>query len=88
MNREHLANYPRKNVLDSALGIKGSPLIDTGNFPKNGYDQVALCLPYASSVHFKVNVGNAEGKKEKADWSRLIGMFAKSGSAGRKSGCV
>ena len=56
--------------------------LDTGNFPKNGYDQVALCLPYASSVHFKVNVGNAEGKKEKADWDRLIGMFAKSGYKG------
>jgi sugar phosphate isomerase/epimerase len=56
--------------------------LDTGNFPKNGYDQVALCLPFASSVHFKVNVGNAEGKKEKADWDRLIGMFAKSGYKG------
>src|SRR5579871_1329483 len=29
--------------------------LDTGNFPKNGYSQVALCLPYATSVHFKEN---------------------------------
>jgi len=56
--------------------------LDTGNFPKNGYDQVALCMPYALNVHFKVNVGNAEGKKEKADWDRLIGMFAKAGYKG------
>jgi protein phosphatase len=33
LTREQLANYPRKNVLESALGIKGDPLIDTGNFP-------------------------------------------------------
>ena len=27
--------------------------LDTGNFPKNGYAQVALCIPYATNVHFK-----------------------------------
>jgi PPM family protein phosphatase len=26
-------NYPRKNVLESALGIKGEPRIDVGHFP-------------------------------------------------------
>jgi len=56
--------------------------LDTGNFPKNGYSQVALCLPYAVNVHFKVNIGSAEGTKEKADWDRLIGMFAKAGYKG------
>ncbi len=33
LNREQLANYPRKNILESALGINGNPTIDTGNFP-------------------------------------------------------
>ena len=33
LNRQQLANYPRKNVLESALGISGNPAIDTGNFP-------------------------------------------------------
>jgi sugar phosphate isomerase/epimerase len=56
--------------------------LDTGNFPKNGYSQVALCMPYALNVHFKVNVGGADGTKEKADWDRLIGMFAKAGYKG------
>ena len=56
--------------------------LDTGNFPRNGYDQVALCLPYALNVHFKVNIGSPEGTKEKADWDRLIGMFAKAGYKG------
>jgi L-ribulose-5-phosphate 3-epimerase len=56
--------------------------LDTGNFPRNGYSQVALCLPYALNVHFKVNIGSAEGTKEKADWDRLVGMFAKAGYKG------
>jgi Sugar phosphate isomerases/epimerases len=56
--------------------------LDTGNFPKNGYSQVALCLPYAVSTHVKVNIGGEDGVKEPADWDRLIGMFAKSGYRG------
>jgi L-ribulose-5-phosphate 3-epimerase len=56
--------------------------LDTGNFPRNGYSQVELCLPYAVNVHFKVDIGSAEGTREKADWDRLIGMFAKAGYKG------
>jgi len=56
--------------------------LDTGNFPRNGYSQVAMCLPYATSVHFKEHIASEDGKKEKADWDRLIGMFAKAGYKG------
>jgi sugar phosphate isomerase/epimerase len=56
--------------------------LDTGNFPKNGYAQVALCLPYAVSVHLKSHITTPEGTKEKADWDRLLGMFAKAGYKG------
>jgi sugar phosphate isomerase/epimerase len=56
--------------------------LDTGNFPKNGYAQVALCLPYAVSAHLKTKIATPEGTKEKADWDRLVGMFAKSGYRG------
>ena len=56
--------------------------LDTGNFPRNGYAQVALCLPYAVSTHVKVNIGGEDGTKEPTDWDRLIGMFAKSGYRG------
>jgi sugar phosphate isomerase/epimerase len=56
--------------------------LDVGNFPKNGYDQVALCLPYAVNVHFKNHVTDSAGVKVKADWDRLIGMFAKAGYKG------
>src|SRR4029077_12178846 len=56
--------------------------LDTGNFPKNGYSQVAMCIPYATSVHFKEKIANESGTKDKADWDRLIGMFANAGYKG------
>jgi L-ribulose-5-phosphate 3-epimerase len=56
--------------------------LDTGNFPKNGYSQVALCIPYASSVHFKVRISDENGNKEKADWPRLAEMFRSAGYKG------
>lgn len=56
--------------------------LDTGNFRDNGYSQVALCLPYAVNVHLKEMIATADGSKEKADWDRLLGMFAKSGYKG------
>ena len=56
--------------------------LDTGNFPKNGYSQVALCIPYATSVHFKVRISDEKGNKEKADWPRLADMFRNAGYKG------
>jgi L-ribulose-5-phosphate 3-epimerase len=56
--------------------------LDTGNFPKNGYDQVALCLPYAVSAHLKHYVTDADGKRVEADLDRLLGMFVKAGYKG------
>jgi sugar phosphate isomerase/epimerase len=56
--------------------------LDTGNSPKNGYAQVALCIPYAVSTHFKENIAGEHGAKQKADWGRLFGMFAKAGYRG------
>jgi sugar phosphate isomerase/epimerase len=56
--------------------------LDTGNFPKNGYAQVELCLPYAVAVHLKTKIAPPEGPKEKADWDRLAGMFCKAGYKG------
>jgi sugar phosphate isomerase/epimerase len=56
--------------------------LDTGNFPKDGYAQTAMAIPYAVSTHIKVFVSTAEGKKEKTDFERLFGMFAKGGYRG------
>jgi sugar phosphate isomerase/epimerase len=56
--------------------------LDTGNFPRNSYAQVALCLPYAVSTHVKRNVKSPDGKAEPADWDRLADMFVKAGYKG------
>jgi L-ribulose-5-phosphate 3-epimerase len=56
--------------------------LDTGNFPKNGYAQVEMAIPYASSTHVKTLIASPDSKKEKADWDRLFGMFARGGYRG------
>jgi sugar phosphate isomerase/epimerase len=56
--------------------------LDVGNFPRDGYSQVAMCIPYATSVHFKEKISNENGVKEPADWNRLVGMFASAGYKG------
>ena len=56
--------------------------LDTGNFPKNGYSQVALCIPYAVNVHFKERIASADGTKETANWDRLLSMFVQGGYKG------
>jgi sugar phosphate isomerase/epimerase len=56
--------------------------LDTGNFPKDGYASVAMCMPFAVSTHIKTKIATPDGTKEKADWDRLIGMFAKAGYKG------
>jgi L-ribulose-5-phosphate 3-epimerase len=56
--------------------------LDTGNFPKNGYSGVAMCIPYATSVHLKTTITDENGKEVKADWDRLFGMFASAGYKG------
>ncbi len=67
-----------KQVDSPNVGIN----LDTGNFPKNGYAQVAMCIPYALNVHFKTHITAPDGTKEKADWDRLVGMFANGGYKG------
>jgi len=56
--------------------------LDSGNFPKDGYAQVAMAIPYAVSTHIKATISTPEGKKEKTDFERLFGMLAKGGYRG------
>jgi sugar phosphate isomerase/epimerase len=56
--------------------------LDTGNFPKDGYAQTAMAIPYAVSTHIKAHVTNPDGTKHKADFERLFGMLAKGGYRG------
>ena len=55
---------------------------DSGNLPKNGYAQFEMLLPYATSIHLKTEMTDENGKKLPADWSRLLGLIAKSGYRG------
>jgi sugar phosphate isomerase/epimerase len=55
---------------------------DSGNLPKNGYAQFESMLPYATSIHFKTTVTDADGKHLPADWPRLLATIAASGYRG------
>ena len=55
---------------------------DSGNLPKNGYAQFEMLLPYATSIHFKTQMTDEDGKHIAADWPRLLSMIAKSGYRG------
>jgi sugar phosphate isomerase/epimerase len=57
----------------------GSPWVginlDIGNFPDNGYEQIEMCAPYATNVHFKEQVHiNHQGQP--ADIPRVLKILA------------
>jgi sugar phosphate isomerase/epimerase len=56
--------------------------LDTGNFPKDGYAQTAMSIPYAVSTHIKAEISAPDGAKEKTDFDRLFAMFAQGGYRG------
>lgn len=55
---------------------------DSGNLRDHGYAQFATMLPYITSVHLKREITDAEGKKEPADWNRLLEMLGNAGYRG------
>jgi L-ribulose-5-phosphate 3-epimerase len=55
---------------------------DSGNLRVDGYAQFDSMLPFATSVHLKVDIATTDGKKEPADWSRLLRMLGKAGYKG------
>jgi len=55
---------------------------DSGNLRVDGYSQFATMLPYATSVHLKRSIAGEDGKKEEADWKRLVTKVGKSGYKG------
>lgn len=56
--------------------------LDISNFPKNPYEQIALCLPYATHTHIRDFYGEP---KQPLDLERIWQMFAKSGYCGYMS---
>jgi sugar phosphate isomerase/epimerase len=55
--------------------------LDIGNFPDNGYEQIAMCAPLATNVHFKTAV-SVNKKKEPADWPRVLKILGSAGYRG------
>ena len=55
---------------------------DTGNLRTDGYKQLETLLPYVTSVHLKSEISAPDGKKEPADWARLLEIIGNSGYKG------
>jgi sugar phosphate isomerase/epimerase len=56
--------------------------LDISNFPENPYEQIALCLPYATHTHIRDLYGEP---KQPLDLDRIWQMFARSGYNGYMS---
>jgi sugar phosphate isomerase/epimerase len=55
--------------------------LDIGNFPDNGYEQIAMCAPHATNVHFKTAV-RVNKQKQEADWPRVLKILGAAGYQG------
>lgn len=67
-----------KSVDSPWVGIN----LDTGNFNRDGYRQIGLCLPWAVNAQFKAAIREESGKTVPADWPRLVRMFRDAGYRG------
>jgi L-ribulose-5-phosphate 3-epimerase len=67
-----------KKVNSPWVGIN----LDTGNFEKDAYRQIEMCLPYAVNAQFKSEIRDENGQRVRADWDRIMKMFAKAGYKG------
>lgn len=57
-------------------------LPDTGNFPKDKYEQLRKVAPLAVHVHAKSYSFNEEGYEETLDYGRIVEMFKEAGYGG------
>jgi L-ribulose-5-phosphate 3-epimerase len=55
--------------------------LDIGNFPDDGYAQIEMCAPFATTVHFKTAV-HVNKQKEPADWPRVLNILGAAGYKG------
>ena len=56
--------------------------LDTANFDRAAYQQIAQILPYTANVQFKTEIRTEGGKREVSDWDRLARMLATGGYRG------
>jgi len=55
--------------------------LDIGNFPDDGYGQIAMAAPFATNVHFKAEV-HVDRKPQPADWPRVLKILSAAGYQG------
>jgi len=73
---------PTAEIVKQAASPWAGVNADTGNLRTDGYKQLEILLPYVTSVHLKSQVSAPDGKKEPADWSRLLAILGDSGYRG------
>jgi sugar phosphate isomerase/epimerase len=56
--------------------------LDTGGFREDPFRQIEMCLPYAVNFQVKSEMTGEDGKRQPADWDRIIKMAAASGYQG------
>jgi L-ribulose-5-phosphate 3-epimerase len=55
--------------------------LDIGNFPNDAYNQIELCAPYATNIHFKSQV-HIDRQAQTADWPRVLKILGAAGYRG------
>jgi sugar phosphate isomerase/epimerase len=73
-----------ENIVQIMKGLGNTPYaginLDVGNFPESPYEQIEMCVPYASHAHIKPTYGHHPRKD--LDLDRVFQIFAKAGYKG------
>jgi sugar phosphate isomerase/epimerase len=56
--------------------------LDTGNFKRDPYREIEMCVPHAVNAQFKTSIDFEDGHREACDWERVMKMFAAAGYKG------
>ena len=56
--------------------------LDTGNFRADWYEQIAMCVPHAVNVQYKIDMRDERERVMPADWDRITGLLATGGYKG------
>ncbi len=56
--------------------------LDTGNFKRDPYREIEMCVPYAVNAQFKTSIHFEDGRSEACDWERVMKTFAAVGYKG------
>jgi sugar phosphate isomerase/epimerase len=67
-----------KSVNSEWVGVN----LDTGNFRQDPYGSLARIAPYAVTSHAKTEIPRADGGKEEANFSKIIGLLKEQGYRG------